>query len=124
MPARKMQRIQHAQIVLRFSRELRTRRLAAGMTQAELARRSHVTTSYITRLERATSAPGIDLVDKLAQALGCTVSDLLPEADPPDQTAVLKDQVRRLSEQLTAESDAVTLSLAAQLLARLASSER
>jgi len=124
MPARKKQRIQHAQIVLQFSKALRTRRLAAGMTQPELTRRSHVTTSYITRLERATSAPGIDLVDKLAQALGCTVSDLLPTADPPDQTAVLKDQVRRPSEQLTAESDAVTLSLAAQLLARLASSER
>ncbi|MEO2091575.1 MAG: helix-turn-helix transcriptional regulator [Gemmataceae bacterium] len=124
MPVRKKQRIQHAQIVLRFSRELRTRRLSAGMTQAELARRSHVTTSYITRLERATSAPGIDLVDKLAQALGCSVSELLPEADPPDQTAMLKDQVRRLSEQLAAESDAVTLSLAAQLLARLSSSER
>lgn len=124
MPARKKQKIQHAQIVLRFSRELRTRRLAAGMTQAELARRSHVTTSYITRLERATSAPGIDLVDKLALALGCSMSDLLPVADPPDQTAVLKDQVRRLSEQLAADSDAVTLSLAAQLLARLSSSER
>ncbi|MBY0458195.1 MAG: helix-turn-helix transcriptional regulator, partial [Gemmataceae bacterium] len=100
MSKRKKQPIQHAQIVLRFSRELRTRRHAAGMTQAELARRSQVTTSYITRLERASSAPGIDLVDKLAQALGCKVSDLLPEADPPDQTAVLKDQVRRLSEQL------------------------
>lgn len=124
MPARKKQRIQHAEIVLRFSKALRTRRHAAGMTQAELARRAHVTTSYVTRLERATSAPGIDLVDKLAQALGCTVSDLLPEADPPDQTAVLKDQVRRLSEQLAADSDAVTLSLAAQLLARLSSSER
>lgn len=124
MPARKKQPIKHAEIVQRFSRALRTRRLAAGMTQAELARRSQVTTSYITRLERATSAPGIDLVDKLAQALGCTVSDLLPEADTPDQTAVLKDQVRRLSEQLTADSDAVTLSLAAQLLSRLASSER
>jgi transcriptional regulator with XRE-family HTH domain len=124
MPARKKQKIQHAQIVLRFSRELRTRRLAAGMTQAELARRSHVTTSYITRLERATSAPGIDLVDKLALALGCSMSDLLPVADPPDQTAMLKDQVRRLSEQLAADSDAVTLSLAAQLLARLSSSER
>jgi transcriptional regulator with XRE-family HTH domain len=124
MPARKKQPIQHAQIVLRFSKALRTRRLAAGMTQAELARRSQVTTSYVTRLERATSAPGIDLVDKLAQALGCSVSDLLPDADPPDQTAVLQDQVRRLSEQLTADSDALTLSLAAQLLARLASSER
>ena len=124
MPARKKQRIQHAQIVLRFSRALRTRRLAAGMTPAELARRSHVTTSYITRLERATSAPGIDLVDRLAQALGCTVSDLLPTADPPDQGAVLRDQVRRLSEALAGGSDAATLSLAAQLLARLASSER
>ena len=124
MPARKKQRVQHAEIVQRFSRALRTRRLSAGLTQAELARQSHVTTSYITRLERAMSAPGIDLVDRLAQALGCTVSDLLPTSDPPDQTGVLRDQVRRLSEELTAESDAVTLSLAAQLLARLASSER
>ncbi len=124
MPARKKQQIEHAEIVQRFSRALRTRRLSAGMTQAELARQSHVTTSYVTRLERAMSAPGIDLVDRLAQALGCTVSDLLPTADPPDQTAVLRGQVRRLSEELTAESDAVTLSLAAQLLARLSSSER
>lgn len=124
MPARKKQRIQHAEIVSRFSRALRDRRLAAGMTQAELARRSQVTTSYMTRLEGASSAPGIDLVDRIAQALGCTVSDLLPESEPPDQTAVLQGQVRRLSEQLAAGSDAVTLSLAAQLLARLASSER
>lgn len=124
MPVRKKQPIKHAEIVQRFSRALRTRRLAAGMTQAELARRSHVTTSYITRLERATSAPGIDLVDKLAGAIGCTVNDLLPEADPPDQTVVLKDQVKRLSEQLVAGSDATTLALAAQLLARLSSSER
>lgn len=124
MPARKKQPIKHAQIVQRFSGALRTRRLAAGMTQAELARRSQVTTSYVTRLERATSAPGIDLVDKLAQALGCTVSELLPDADPPDQTAVLQDQVRRLTEQLLAGSDAATLALAAQLLSRLASSER
>lgn len=125
MPARKKQRIEHAEIVQRFSRALRTRRMTAGMTQAELARQSHVTTSYITRLERATSAPGIDLVDRLAQALGCTVSDLLPSAEPPpDQAAMLGDQVRRLCDGLVASSDPVTLSLAAQLLARLASSER
>jgi len=124
MPARKKQKIEHAEIVQRFSRALRTHRLSAGMTQAELARQSHVTTSYVTRLERASSAPGIDLVDRLAQALGCTVSDLLPTSDPPDQTAVLRDQVRRLSEALASESDATTLSLVAQVLSRLASSER
>lgn len=124
MPARKKQKVQHAEIVQRFSRALRTCRLSAGMTQAELARQSHVTTSYVTRLERAMSAPGIDLVDRLAQALGCTVSDLLPAADPPDQTAVFRDQVRRLSEALANESDAATLSLAAQVLARISSSER
>jgi hypothetical protein len=46
-----------------------------------------------------------------------------PPTRPPDQKVVLQDEVRRLSEQLTAESDAVTLSLAAQILSRLASSE-
>lgn len=123
MSKRKKQQVKHAEIVQRFSRALRTQRLSAGMTQAELARQSHVTTSYVTRLERAMSAPGIDLVDRLAQALGCTVSDLLPTADPPDQTAVLRDQVRRLSEALANESDAATLSLVAQVLARISSSE-
>jgi len=94
------------------------------MTQAELARESNVTVSYITRLERATSAPGIDLVDRLAQALGCTVSDLLPTADPPDQSAVLRGQVRRLCDSLVTGSDTQTLSLVAQVLARLSSAER
>jgi transcriptional regulator with XRE-family HTH domain len=122
--ARSKPRVKHAAIVERFSQALRSRRLAAGMTQQELARRSQVTTSYITRLERATSAPGIDLVDRLATALGCTVSDLLPTTEPPDQTAVLRDQVRRLCDGLLTGSDAHTLSLAAQLLASLASSER
>ncbi|MEO2088838.1 MAG: helix-turn-helix transcriptional regulator [Gemmataceae bacterium] len=124
MPSRKKQRVQHAEIVQRFSRALRTRRQSAGMTQAELARRSQVTVSYITRLERAASAPGIDLVDRLAQALGCTVSDLLPTADPPDQSAVLREQVRQQCEALMAGSDAATLSLAAQVLARISSGER
>ena len=125
MSKRKKQRVQHAEIVQRFSRALRSRRLTAGLTQAELARQSHVTTSYITRLERALSAPGIDLVDRLAQTLGCTVADLLPVADPPpDRAAVLGEQVRRLCDGLVAGSDPESLSLAAQLLARLSSSER
>jgi len=123
MSARK-KTVRHAPIVLRFSQALRTRRLTAGMTQAELARESNVTVSYITRLERATSAPGIDLVDRLAQALGCTVSDLLPTADPPDQSAVLRGQVRRLCDSLVTGSDTQTLSLVAQVLARLSSAER
>ncbi len=124
MPGRKRGRVEHAPIVQRFSLRLRELRLEAGMTQAELARRSNVVTSYVTRLERATSAPGIDLVDRLATALGCTAADLLPAATPPDRSAVLKDQVRRLCDGLVGGSDAETLSLAAQLLARLASSER
>lgn len=123
MPAKK-KRVQQAEIVHRFSRALKTRRQTAGFTQAELARRAQVTTSYITRLERATSAPGIDLVDKLAQALGCTIGDLLPTTEPADQTTVLREQVRRLCEQLVTGVDVTTLSLAAHLLARLSSSER
>ncbi|MCZ2343421.1 MAG: helix-turn-helix domain-containing protein [Bacteroidales bacterium] len=123
MPSRKP-RVQQADIVQRFSRALRDRRLANGMTQVELARQSHVTTSYITRLERATSAPGIDLVDRLATALGCTVSDLLPTTDPPDQAVVLREQVRRLSVELAESTDLAKLSLAAQVLGLLAASGR
>lgn len=123
MPSRKKTKIEHAAIVQRFSRTLRELRRGRGLTQAELAHAAHVTVSYVGRLESAGAAPGIDLVDRLSVALGCTVADLLPAADPPDTDAVVKAQARRLFEGLL-DADRETLLLLVQLLARLAHSDR
>lgn len=122
MPSGKKRPVAHAPIVTRFAAKLRDVRTSRGMTQVELARQAEVTSSYITRLETAGAAPGIDLVDRLAVALGCTASDLLPTSTPPDPSTVHKSQVRR--DAVLASGDTDTLQLTAQLLARLVGSIR
>jgi transcriptional regulator with XRE-family HTH domain len=116
---RPKKRIQHDAIVQHFSRQLRELRRARGLTQAELARQARVTTSYVTRLEAAGAAPGIDLVARLAAALRVAVTELLPATPPPDDLDAFRDQARRLFEGLVAKEDRLTLSLLTQLLARL-----
>ncbi len=112
-------RIEHAEIVRLFAARLRELRHTRGMTQAELARLAHVTTSYIGRLEAGGAAPGIDLADRLARALGTTVNDLLPATASPDTQGVLRDQARRLAEALIQAADRETLLMLNPLLARL-----
>ena len=112
-------RIEQAEIVKLFAAKLRELRHSRGMTQAELARQAQVTTSYVGKLESGSSAPGIDLVDRLATALGTSVTDLLPTTASTDTQAVLKDQARRLFEALLGAADRETLLMLNPLLARL-----
>jgi transcriptional regulator with XRE-family HTH domain len=111
--------IEHSGIVLRFGARLRELRNSRGMTQAELAAKAHVTASYVWRLESGGAAPGIDLVDRLAVALGTTAADLLPVAEPPESLLVLQEQARKLFESLMSEGDRETLLLLNPLMARL-----
>jgi transcriptional regulator with XRE-family HTH domain len=120
--AKRKLRIEQAEIVRLFGVRLREVRHSRGMTQAELARQAHVTTSYVGRLESGGAAPGIDLVDRLAKALGTIVTDLLPTTASPDTQSVLRDQARRLSEALVQGADRETLLMLCPLLARLVES--
>jgi len=63
---------------------LNLRRLRAdrGLSQEDLADRADIDRTYISSLERSVYAAGIDVVDRLAKALGVTVVDLL--APPED----------------------------------------
>lgn len=89
-------RIRHAEIVHFFAERLKEVRRSRNMTQAELARKAHLPSSYISDLEKAKTAPGIDLVDRLAKALEISITDLLPGATPSETSADLREQVRRL----------------------------
>lgn len=122
MPSGKKRPLTHDAIVGRFAARLRELRVARGMTQVELSRRADVTASYVTRLETAAAAPGIDLVARLAAALGCNAADLLPTESAPDPVPVLKTQVKRLVDGVLAEADPDKLHLVAILLARIGSS--
>src|SRR5438874_10944123 len=94
--ARRRVPIRQSELVRRFAARLREVRQSRGMTQTDLARRASVTASYLSRLEGGRVAPGIDMVERIAAALGTTVADLLPEGDAPDQLPVLRDQARQL----------------------------
>jgi transcriptional regulator with XRE-family HTH domain len=65
---------------------LNLRRLRAdqGLSQEDLADRADIDRTYISSLERSVYAAGIDVVDRLAKALGVTVVDLLA---PPEDSA-------------------------------------
>ena len=119
MAKRKKIRIKHAEIVRLFAARLRELRLSRGMTQHQLARQAMVSETYIGRLEGEEAAPGIDTAQKIANALGYTIHDLLPTSEPPDDLTVLREQVKRQVESLLNTEDLQTLSLLAQLLARL-----
>lgn len=60
---------------------IRSARLAQGMTQADLGKRTDIDQAIISKLERGKHQPRFDTVQRLAQGLGWTVSELLSE-DP------------------------------------------
>jgi len=120
--ATKKKSIQHDEIVTRFAERLRQLRLERGMSQSELASQAQVTTNYISRLERGGAAAGIDLAARLAAALGVPVADLLPTSPVQDDLVVMRQQVKRMCDELVKSGDRAVLLVLTQVLARLADS--
>ena len=60
-----------------FARNLRKARNARGLSQEALAHEADVDRTYVSALERSEYAATIEMVDKLARALGIEASDLL-----------------------------------------------
>jgi len=57
--------------------KLRAVREAAGLTQTELAEKVGVTQRDISNWERCKREPGVLIVKKMAQALRCSMDDLV-----------------------------------------------
>jgi hypothetical protein len=64
-----------------------------------------LTTNNISRLEGGGAAPGIDLVARLAAALGTTTTELLPVSEVPDPLPMMKDQAQKLLNSLLETGD-------------------
>jgi transcriptional regulator with XRE-family HTH domain len=101
--------IEHDLVVRAFAGRLRELRIQRGFSQQQLAQRAQIDISYVGRLERASAAPGIDLVGRLAKALDVSLMDLLPSA-PATPVALLQDQARRRFESILTQADATALS--------------
>ena len=76
-------------------------REAAGLTMSEVARRSGLSISKLSKIEHGTHRLKVDDVPRLADAIGCDVRALIPKLDP-----ALKRRHARLKRQK--ESDAHT----------------
>ena len=64
----------------RLVNEIKERRTAAGLTQAELAERVGVTRKTVNTVENGVFTPSATLAIKLARALGVTVETLFQVA--------------------------------------------
>ena len=60
-----------------IAQRIRSRREDHGWTQLDLASRSGLSLSAITKYESGSAAPMIDSIIKLSIVLGCTPNDLL-----------------------------------------------
>jgi transcriptional regulator with XRE-family HTH domain len=119
MAGRKKRPIKQAAIVSAFAKRLREIRAAKEMTQLDLAEKSDVTFTYVSRLEAGGATPGLDLMERLAKALGVELSELLP----PTPLKSADSKRKQLTEQfqvLLHKSGDETLDMLGSLLARLA----
>ncbi len=56
-----------------FAKNLKERRKKMGLTQAQLAQKIEVSTSFITEIELAKKAPSFQTIDKLANVMQAPV---------------------------------------------------
>ena len=60
---------------------LKRHRRAAGWSQEELAHRAGIDRTYISSIERRVYSAGVEVIDRLARALGLEAADLLRKQD-------------------------------------------
>ena len=119
--ARPKKQIRQSKIVDAFAERMRALRGSQGITQRELADRVNTGVTYITRLESGSVAPGIDLVERIADALKVHVSELLPAIQPLTEN-MLRDQIKVLLGTVLAKGGQETLSALKLVLVRFADS--
>jgi len=69
-------------VIIRVGRNIKERRSALGLTQAQLAERLGVDTETLSRFERGKHAPTLKNLIRLAGLLQTTTADLLAEERP------------------------------------------
>ena len=66
-----------------FGERLKHRRQALGLTQAQLFEQTGITAAYISTIERGRANPTLDMIVKLAEAVGAEAWEMIRPADGP-----------------------------------------
>lgn len=61
----------------KFCDNVRSRREALGLTQAQVAKRLGLTQSYYSAIEHGYRTPGLDVIERVSAALNCEPFELL-----------------------------------------------
>ena len=77
------------------SERIKALRQELGLTQEELCERAEISVDAVNRIENGTRVPTIDTLEKIAVALGSSVSDLLHTG--PQKPVKTPAVVRRLA---------------------------
>ena len=67
----------------RLGKRIRELRNRGGITQAQLADRVDISHEFLSRLERGLKAPSLDTSEKIATALGISLSELFDFGEVP-----------------------------------------
>jgi transcriptional regulator with XRE-family HTH domain len=89
------------EVLRRFGSRIKRRRRALGWNQKELAERTSIQPSRLSRLERGQAVPRLEDQFRLKAALGGSLDDLL--FDPEPSASCLAQLLRELEESATAE---------------------
>ena len=83
-----------------LGRDIAARRNALGLTQAELAERLAADTVTISRFERGSNLPSLQRLEKIADALGMPLAELLSQSTNlcTDQSLLIQGWIADLSE--------------------------
>ena len=60
----------------RLGNRIRKLRSQAGLTQAQLAERVDISDEFLSRMERGLKSPSLETAERIADALGITMSEL------------------------------------------------
>jgi transcriptional regulator with XRE-family HTH domain len=74
----------------RFGAQVKSLRIAAGISQEAFADRCGIARSYMSRIERGLANPSLDAIEALAAALAVEVRDLFEKAAPVPSWEVLE----------------------------------
>jgi len=79
-----------------LGKNIRKRRLLAGLRQEDLAGLCHYSTSHIGQIETANTTPSLETIIRIANALDVTVDQLLYESIENKEMIYLRDLERRV----------------------------